>query len=217
MLTHDDVWRGIDRLAASFGYSPSGLAKQAGLDPTSFNKSKRITPQGKARWPSTESVAKVLAVTGATMSDFIALIGKENNQTYDSPFPRYIPVIGFGQAGEDGFFDTDGYPKGDAWDEIRFPDTAYKDVGQVYALEVSGDSMEPLYREGDRLIVSPSEKLRRGDRVIVKTTSGEIMAKELKRQNNKLVELRSLNPHYEDRSLGRDEVDWIARVLWVSQ
>lgn len=77
MFTHEQIWRGIDRLATSFGFSPSGLAKQAGLDPTSFNKSKRVSPDGKPRWPSTESVSKVLAVTGATMSDFIALIDSE--------------------------------------------------------------------------------------------------------------------------------------------
>jgi orotate phosphoribosyltransferase len=74
MLSHEDVWTAIDRLAQTFGYSPSGLAKQAGLDPTSFNKSKRMSPDGKPRWPSTESLAKILAVTGATMSEFIGLI-----------------------------------------------------------------------------------------------------------------------------------------------
>ena len=74
MFTHAQIWQGIDRLAQSRNLSASGLAKRAGLDPTSFNKSKRISPDGKPRWPSTESVAKVLAVTDATMSDFIALI-----------------------------------------------------------------------------------------------------------------------------------------------
>jgi len=80
MFTHTQIWQGIDRLASSFGYSPSGLARQAGLDPTSFNKSKRVSPDGKPRWPSTESISKVLAVTGATMSDFIALIDGDATQ-----------------------------------------------------------------------------------------------------------------------------------------
>ncbi len=74
MLSHTDIWNGIDKLASAFGYSPSGLAKHAGLDPTSFNKSKRFSPDGKARWPSTESLSKVLHVTGASMTDFIALV-----------------------------------------------------------------------------------------------------------------------------------------------
>lgn len=74
MLTHDDIWLAIDRLATATGYSPSGLAKKAGLDPTSFNKSKRVSPDGKPRWPSTESLSKVLTVTGTTMSAFVELI-----------------------------------------------------------------------------------------------------------------------------------------------
>ena len=74
MLTHDNIWLAIDRLANAFGYSPSGLARQAGLDPTSFNKSKRLSPDGKPRWPSTESISKILSVTGATMNEFTSLI-----------------------------------------------------------------------------------------------------------------------------------------------
>ncbi len=74
MFTHAQVWHGIDRLAATNGYSPSGLAKKAGLDPTTFNKSKRISPDGKPRWPSTESLSKVLTVTDSNMSDFFRLI-----------------------------------------------------------------------------------------------------------------------------------------------
>lgn len=74
MLTHDEIWQAIDRLAQAHGYSASGLAKQAGLDPTSFNKSKRVSPDGKPRWPSTESISKILRVTDATMTDLIGFI-----------------------------------------------------------------------------------------------------------------------------------------------
>ena len=52
-MRHEDVWRAIDTLAAENGLSPSGLARKAGLDPTSFNLSKRRAPAGKSRWPST--------------------------------------------------------------------------------------------------------------------------------------------------------------------
>ena len=75
MFTHEQIWHGLDQLASAKGYSPSGLAKRAGLDPTSFNKSKRQSPEGKPRWPSTESLAKVLSVTDSTLADFTALIG----------------------------------------------------------------------------------------------------------------------------------------------
>lgn len=217
MFSHNDVWRGIDRLANSFGYSPSGLAKKAGLDPTSFNKSKRISPEGKPRWPSTESISKVLSVTGATMSDFFALIDSDGTQSAHSAKGRTIPVIGFAQAGLHGFFDEDGYPSGEGWDEVSFPATQNNDDETSYALEVSGNSMEPLYREGDLLIVSPAAQIRRGDRIIVKTSGGEVLAKELQRQTVSKIELKSLNPAFEDRSLRQNEVQWMARILWVSQ
>ena len=81
MLTHEQIWLGLDKLAAARGFSPSGLAKKAGLDPTSFNKSKRHSPEGKPRWPSTESLSKVLDITGMTMSDFILFIDEEPRAT----------------------------------------------------------------------------------------------------------------------------------------
>ncbi len=97
MFTHEQIWLGLDRLAASKGYSPSGMAKIAGLDPTSFNKSKRHSPDGKPRWPSTESLSKILAATGATMSDFISLIeddynGNGDNNGNDNRFPGRTPA-----------------------------------------------------------------------------------------------------------------------------
>ncbi len=71
MLTHSSIWSAIDALATEHGLSVSGLARRAGLDPTTFNKSKRISRDGKPRWPSTESVAKILNATGATLPDLV--------------------------------------------------------------------------------------------------------------------------------------------------
>lgn len=213
MLTHEQIWRAIDRLANLFGYSPSGLAKQAGLDPTSFNKSKRISPDGKPRWPSTESVSRILNATGATMTDFLGLIDDGDN----APVLPAIPLIGFAQAGAQGFFDEQGYPYGDSWDEINFPEYNKYNDDNLYALQISGDSMEPLYREGDILIISPKSTPRTGDRVIVKTTNGEVMAKELVKQNNSRIEIKSLNPLHDDREISQGDIAWIARILWVSQ
>lgn len=216
MFSHKDIWRGIDRLAASFGYSASGLAKKAGLDPTSFNKSKRLSPDGKPRWPSTESLSKILSVTGATMTDFISLIGAENDNELSTK-ARTIRMIGFAQAGKQGFFDEEGYPAGDSWDEIAFPNPEYQTNKNIFALQVSGDSMQPLYRAGDVLVISPQERIRKGDRIIVKTKGGEVMAKELTKQAGGKISLKSLNPAFEDRTLPVEDVSWMARILWVSQ
>src|ERR1700761_239377 len=209
MLTHAQVWSAIDRLAAGAGLSASGLARRAGLDPTTFNKSKRITPQGRARWPSTESIAKALAATATPFDTFVTLVEESSNAA-----TRAVPLLGFAEAGAGGFFDDGGFPAGEGWDEIAFP--AGSDE-HAYALEVSGQSMEPAYRNGDTLIVSPAAPIRRGDRIVVKTRNGEVMAKELKRQTAKSIELKSLNTEHADRILAMSDVLWMARILWSSQ
>jgi phage repressor protein C with HTH and peptisase S24 domain len=210
MLTHAQIWTALDRLAARAGLSPSGLAKRAGLDPTTFNRSKRITPDGRARWPSTESVAKALAATGVAIDTFVDLIRDSNR----APTTQAVPLIGFAEAGAGGFFDDGGFPVGKGWDEIAFP--AVSDE-HAYALEISGESMLPAYRDGDVIIVSPSAPIRRGDRVVVKTKDGEVMAKELKRRTAKTVELKSINAEHAERVLPIGDVLWIARIVWASQ
>ena len=209
MLRHSDIWEAIDRLAAKHNLSPSGLAKQAGLDATTFNKSKRSTRDGKLRWPSTESISKILAATSSNLSD---LLNELPNAA--TTITQRIPVIGFAQAGDNGYFDDAGYPTGSGWEEIVFPDIGDPNA---YALMVSGDSMEPLYRDGDRIIISPVANIRGGDRVIVKTGKGEIMAKELVRRTAQRIELRSINPEYENPVLPTAEGEWIARILGASQ
>src|SRR5271163_269688 len=209
MLTHAQVWSAIDRLAARAGLSASGLAKRAGLDPTTFNKSKRITAQGRARWPSTESIAKALAATGTSFDSFVTLIEPATGIA-----TRAVPLLGLAEAGVGSFFDDGGFPAGEGWDEIAFP--AVNDL-HAYALEVSGQSMEPAYRDGDVILISPSAPIRRGDRVVVRTRGGEVMAKELKRKTAKTIELCSLNPEHDDRTLLAADVLWIARILWASQ
>jgi phage repressor protein C with HTH and peptisase S24 domain len=209
MLTHAQIWSAIDGLARRSGLSPSGLAKRAGLDPTTFNKSKRITPDGRARWPSTESVAKSLAATGASLDQFVALISESAH-----PPTEAVPLIGFAEAGVGGYFDDEGFPNGKGWDEIPFP--AVNDE-HIYALEISGESMHPAYRDGTVVIVSPAAPIRRGDRVVVKTKDGEVIAKELKRKTTKSLELKSLNPEHPDRMLASEEVVWVARIVWASQ
>ncbi|MCC2105315.1 MAG: helix-turn-helix transcriptional regulator [Hyphomicrobiales bacterium] len=209
MLSHAQVWTAIDQLAERFGMSPSGLAKKAGLDPTTFNKSKRKSPDGRLRWPSTESIAKILDATGASIDLFMSLLGP-NALAHRRP----LPLIGLAQAGDGGFFDDGGFPAGAGWDEIEFPAVADP---HAYALEISGDSMMPAYRDGDIVIVSPGAPVRRGDRVVAKTVAGEVLAKELKRQTAKTVELRSLNPAHPDRTIPLNELRWIARIVWSSQ
>jgi phage repressor protein C with HTH and peptisase S24 domain len=216
-MKHEDIWRALDTLAAETGLSASGLARRAGLDPTTFNPSKRRMPDGRPRWPSTESLAKVLEATGASLDAFSELVSGARALASAATIrsvTRRIPLIGLAQAGGEGFFDDGGYPVGGGWDEVSLPEIG---DANAYALEISGDSMEPVFRDGDMVIVSPAAPIRRGDRVVVRTADGEVMAKQLARRSARRVEPRSLNPAHPDYSFDLAEVTWIHRIVWASQ
>jgi phage repressor protein C with HTH and peptisase S24 domain len=224
MLSHKRIWAAIDALAERNDLSPSGLAKRAGLDSTTFNKSKRFAADGRPRWPSTESLAKIIEATGSSLDEFMGLVrGKEAPAgngalalTHMGTVPlNEVPLIGMAQAGAGGYFDDAGFPAGQGWDTVAFPG-ADLDEG-AYALEITGDSMLPLYREGDIIIVSPTAQVRRGDRVVVKTHEGEVMAKTLLRRTSMVVELESTNPAHPPRTFPVSEIEWMARIVWASQ
>jgi phage repressor protein C with HTH and peptisase S24 domain len=209
VLSHAQIWAAIDALAERNHLTPSALARKAGLDPTTFNKSKRTTPNGRARWPSTESIAKVLQATGSGLDEFISLIA------LTGPRKRHTrPLIGLAKANTGDFFDAAGHATGTGWEEI---DILADTDENAYALEISGDSMAPLYRDGDVVIVSPAAPVRRGDRVVARISDGEIIARELRRQTAHTVELRAINPDFPDRVIPREELSWMARILWSSQ
>lgn len=209
VLTHEQVWKAIDGLGARYGLTPSALARKAGLDPTTFNRSKRQTPGGRERWPSTESIAKVLQATGASLQEFIGLTSSNGSRRRHT-----TPLLRLSQAGAEGYFDESGHAIGDGWDEIDILADADENS---YALEISGEAMTPLYRDGDIIVVSPSAPVRRGDRVVIRTKAGEVIARELKRQTTKTVELAPFNIGMPDRVLPSEEVSWIARIVWASQ
>ncbi len=214
-MKHDDIWRALDTLAAESGLSTSGLARAAGLDATTFNSSKRSLGDGRDRWPSTESISKVLVATGCSLETFASLVSGARTVPGAQRSPaRRVPLIGLAQAGSDGFFDDGGYPVGGGWDEVSMPE-----VGDphAYALEISGDSMEPVFRDGDLVIVSPGAPIRRGDRVVVRTQAGQVMAKQLARRSARRIELLSLNPAHPGYTFDLQEIAWIHRIVWASQ
>ena len=211
MFSHKQVWAAIDTIAERYGFSASGLAKKSGLDPTSFNPSKRNGPDGRPRWPTTESIANLLEAAGASVEEFSDLLSGRKGQP---PKRKQIPLLGLARAGKGGFFDDSGFPVGNGWDEIDVPGVT---DNTAYALEITGDSMLPVYREGDTIIVSPGATLRKGDRVVVKTTDGQVMAKVMQRQTAKNVELASFNAAHDTKTLDMKDVDWMARIIWASQ
>lgn len=213
MLTHDQVWRGIDRLALRNELSASGLAKQAGLDPTTFNKSKRITKEGKLRWPSTESLAKILDATSTTISDFVRLIEGHDLSGQNLPAPR-LHYIRLSDLEASTATDDSGFPIGSAWEEIDFPLVEDKNG---FIVELDQDTDEAAYRSGDMIVVSPTSGIRRNDRVLVRKRDGDMILGIMERRTAHKMSVTSFMDQSERVEMTVAEIAWMARIVWVSQ
>ncbi len=208
MLSHLDIWAGIDALARRHSLTASGLARLAGLDPTTFNRSKRFGPDGKPRWPSTESIAKVLEATGASFPEFAAMAAGRAARSGS------LPLLSLARASDGGCFDEAGLPAGAAWEEIDFPGPSGKGA---YVLEISGSAFAPTYRDGDRIVIAPGLEVRPGDRVVMRTVDGEVRVTRLGRVTARRIELLPFGAEEPAQLLDVNDVAWIARLLWASQ
>ena len=206
-MTHDEIWSAIDALAADRSVSVSRLARLAGLDPTTFNRSKRVSPDGRLRWPSTESISKVLASTGATLGEMMDLGGMQAGFGVTR-----VPVIGIAHAGSPDHLSGEGDIRGDDWSWVELPRPSRRDM---VGFRVEGGSMMPLYRDGDTLVVALNDPVSPGDRVVVRNHEGDVLVKELACDRDGIV---LVTPgRHEGVVLARDAVAWMARIRWVSQ
>lgn len=207
MLRHGDIWRAIDRLAAEHSLSPSALARRAGLDPTTFNKSKRVTRDGKLRWPSTESLSKVLEATGARFSELVALI--ESGDT--AAAHRRLPVLAL-NAVAIRHFDALGRPISDEWGLEACPDLG---DGPLFGLRIEGSALEPVYRDGELLVIAPMAELRHGDRVVLASRGGRILLAQFQGNVPEGILFDLIGTKDNPMVLPHQELAWIARIAWT--
>ncbi len=209
MFTHSDIWSAIDKIAERNGLSASGLSRRAGLDATSFNKSKRITGGGRPRWPSTESLAKVLNCTNTSLGEFVSLMQGEEA---DSAATSGIPVLSLADAGRPGAFDDAGFPSGHDWRTLKRPRLEGR---YAYAIELTTSEYAPVFRQGDVIIAAPDDRISRGDRLIVRSHDGSLKLAVMYAQDAATVELGSLVQQNEVRVHDTHDIDWMARINWV--
>lgn len=208
-LNHERLWAAIDAIAEHNGLSPSALARRAGLSSTAFNRSKRVTADGRPRWPSTESISKILATTGADLGDLARLIiGSMADDRVERPCVSFLSVS---EPERSGFAEDGARPPIDA---VYFP--GERDAA-LFAHEVTDDAAAPLYRRGDVLIASTSAPVRKGDRVLVRTTDGEVSILRHIARNRRSCTLAAPSGRGRRLRLACVDVVWIARILWASQ
>jgi phage repressor protein C with HTH and peptisase S24 domain len=210
-LTHERLWSAIDAIAAHNGLSPSALARRAGLSSTAFNKSKRTTSDGRPRWPSTESIAKILEATGADLDDLVRLVTGPPGEEGRPAWP-VVPFLEAERTAATGFAEAAAGPAG-AGATMAFPGSAEA----LFAFEIDEAAASPPYRSGDVLVASTAAPVRRGDRVLVRTRDGRIAVRLFLTRNGRSTEFAAPSGRRGRLRLPSADVIWMARILWASQ
>ncbi|MCE1234748.1 MAG: helix-turn-helix transcriptional regulator [Hyphomicrobiales bacterium] len=190
---HERLWAAIDGIAARHGLSPSGLARRAGLDATALNKSKRFTADGRPRWPSTESIDKILAATGCGLLDLVRLVDARAARA-TAASPRAAPrLTGFHDDGADA--------------EV---------ARRTRRLEIADEAMAPVFRRGDVLILAVEETPRPGDRVVLSIDGGCVVARVYLGRGAEGLRFEPIvgGP---DETIAEARIAGLARILWASQ
>jgi phage repressor protein C with HTH and peptisase S24 domain len=164
------LWNALDHLAAENGLSPSGLARQAGLDPTALNPSRRQTPDGHFRLPRLETLLALLAATDTSLSAFARMTESQvitHDQDMEPPErgSSRLPVVPFSGLDATGLFDHAHIPVVRFWSRVASP---FADAGPYdYAIRLDVAAYEPVYRKGALLLASVDSGIRQGDRVVM--------------------------------------------------
>lgn len=211
-MKQEDVWRGIDRLADEVGVTPARLARMAGLDQAVFGPTRRIKENGEMRWPSMDSLAKVLRVAEISLGEFV-------NYMYGDPASRAgfrLPCLPISAAG-DAQYDADGLPTGPAWEHIEFPDLQDP---KCFGLILEDDSARPVYRRGDLLVCAPGMSIQRGDRIVYRrgddTGIGGLSVGVMIRQTSFRVDIAAVDESRTE-TLAAEDIQWMTRIAWVRQ
>lgn len=134
--------------------------------------------------------------------------GKGNGRNL--PFPesdhsRRIGVIGWAHAGQ-----AAGYEELPASWQRTIP-TDCRDPN-AFAVMLEGDSMEPVFRDGDLLVLMPSERIHNGCIAVVRLTSDGVLLRRIE-VRGKRMRLVPLNPRYEVEEMDCEQVSW-AYPVW---
>lgn len=201
---HFRVWRALDRLARGRGMSPSGLAKAAGLDPTAFNPSKRVTREGKLRWPGMETLAKAAAAADVSLRDVAQLIDSPSDAIglLAAPFSRAV-------------FDAAGRPISAAWAPLE-PLATTIPHAEHFAVALEDDRAAPIFRAGDWLVCAPYEPPRVGDRALAAPADGPAQIVEISALGEAGAELEPICAAAPvGRALTESELAVLAPIVWV--
>lgn len=149
-------------------------------------------------YPRIDSIEKMANYFGIEKSDLI----EEHTEQPPATKPKAIkiPVLGMVHAG----YPVDAIEDILDWEEVT-PEMSAR--GDLMALQVKGDCMEPRFAEGDVVIVLCQNTAESGDIVIVMVNHDEAEMKKLKRFENGCINLVPLNAAYPVKSFSPQEIE----------
>lgn len=201
MITHEALWRGIDRIAHHLGLSTSALSKRCGFDPTALNISKRVYgKEQRKRWPSSDTIVSILNFAHLDFSDLQEFMNNENAGDYMHP-----PMI---TENNGGLVNADGIG---ASEHVRFP--GVRTGPGSYAMRVESSDYEPIYRYGSVVIAEPAKEVREGDRVVVRMGDKLVLAR-LDGFWHGDMTLSDIGRH---NSIGNEPAEFAHRITYATQ
>lgn len=206
-MKYEQVWEAVDKLAKINGLTPSGLAKKAGLDSTTFNKSKRIRPDGKNRWPSLDSINKIIEACNIGFEQFYNLA--DNSAATETQ--NSIPYIKFSKLINNQI--EDAKLATSEWNRIRFPET----ICNLYSIDVDTNSYEPYFRKNTTIIVNQNSEIRKGDRIVILLDDGRVLINEFIRRTPSTLEVCDLLNKEIESTISIRKISLVNRIMWASQ
>jgi len=210
MLKYSDIWRAIDELADRHGLTPSGLARKAGLDPTTFNKSKRLNASGRERWPSTESLAKAMDAVGASFEEVFGFLDNNRNRRKVGN----VPIAAESAAAASSAYNEVGSPCGPIWKQTTLPHVADP---MAYAITIESNKYRPALAPGGLVVASPIAPVSNGQRVVVRLHEDKIELAVFLERTATGIDIGPFCGETLPRKLSTDEFATLHRIIWVAQ
>ena len=207
-MKFEKIWEVIDKFALTNGMSPSALAKSIGLDATTFNKSKRIRADGKQRWPSLESLNKILEVYNIELEDLYKYGGEPCHSTSAMSLP-YIALSNLAAGGKSSARKLDIA----SWRQVNLPYSP----NNMYAIDLDNSAYEPLYNFGATLVVAKDSEIRRGDRIVIITQNGETFIREFIRREEGSIKVCTPQDKENLQYINLSDIRLLNRIIWASQ
>lgn len=213
-MVTDDPRARLLQLSAGRGVSLSELSRMIGRNPSYLQQFVRKGSPRKLEEIDRATLARFFGVAegalGAPEEKSSALSGKSPRGGWIG-----IPRLPLGASAGPGAFAEGEEPFGTFGVTAAWLRQHNLDPAMLSAISVVGDSMEPLLRDGDEILVDRTLRPWR-DGIHVVRVDGALLVKRLETGRPGVVVLKSDNRIYDPIELPHAEVEVIGRVVWKS-